>query len=100
MGPSVPEILCGVFALQRGPTRALEMVSRCLVETGTSCLYTMVSRLCAEPVLTRLTARMKDDEVHHYKHFYNCYLGYRQNEQPTNIGAEKLGSGKTRDVVV
>ncbi|HVO95526.1 MAG TPA: ferritin-like domain-containing protein [Terriglobales bacterium] len=70
---------------QLGPTRALEMVSRCLVETGTSCLYTMISRLTTEPVLRLLMARMKDDEVYHYKHFYRCYLRYRQNGQPANI---------------
>ena len=73
--------LCGC-AKQLGPTHALEMVSRCLVETGTSCLYTLLYRLTEEPVLRVLMARMKNDEIYHYKNFFDCYLRYQHDEQP------------------
>ncbi|MGE5220612.1 MAG: ferritin-like domain-containing protein [Chloroflexota bacterium] len=64
-----------------GPTPALEMVSRCLVETGTASLYTMLGRISAEPVLQILTRCIKDDEVRHYKYFYRYFLRYQQRER-------------------
>ncbi len=68
-------------AKQLGPTPALEMASRCLVETGTATLYTMLHRMCSEPVLRALTAYIKNDEVRHYKYFYHCFLRYQEQEQ-------------------
>jgi hypothetical protein len=46
-------------AKQLGPTPALEMVSRCLVETETA----MLNRLCSEPVLRTITVHIASDEV-------------------------------------
>lgn len=66
---------------QLGPTPALEMVSRCLVETGTATLYSMLNRLCSEPVLRTITAHLRNDEVRHYKHFYGYFLRYQKREQ-------------------
>jgi hypothetical protein len=67
-------------AKRLGPTPALEMVSRCLVETGTATLYAMLNRLCSEPVLRTITAHIASDEVRHYKHFYFCFLRYQKQE--------------------
>ena len=67
-------------AKQLGPTPALEMVSRCLVETGTATLYTMLNQVSAEPVLRTITAHIKSDEVRHYKYFYHYFLRYQQRE--------------------
>jgi hypothetical protein len=63
-----------------GPTRALEMASRCFVETGTATLYTMIQRLAREPVLGLLTANIRADEIRHYKYFYHYFLRYRGQE--------------------
>ena len=38
----------------------------------------MLYRLTEEPVLRVLMARMKNDEIYHYKNFFDCYLRYRQ----------------------
>jgi hypothetical protein len=65
--------------------RALEMASRCVVETGTAVYYTTLSRASPEPVLTLLARRIADDEIRHYKHFYRFFRKYRE--------MEKLGPG-------
>lgn len=65
-----------------GPTRALELATRCVVETGTASLYTMLSRLSPEPVLTRLFSLIRGDEIRHYRNFYLFFLKYRRREAP------------------
>jgi hypothetical protein len=65
---------------QLGPTRALELAARCLVETGTATLYTALHRLSPEPVLRQLTLNIRNDEVRHYKHFLRHFRAYRQQE--------------------
>lgn len=69
---------CTLEALE--PSRCLEMVSRCIVEMGTSSYYTTLSRLSPEPVLSQLTQLIREDEVHHYKYFYRYFLRYRECE--------------------
>lgn len=65
------------------PTRALEMVARCVVETGTSGLYGLLQQISPEPVLTALVSRIRNDEVGHYKYFYHAFLRYRELERPS-----------------
>jgi hypothetical protein len=65
---------------QLSATRALEMASRCVVETGTATFYRMLSEACAEPVLSDLAAKISADEVRHFKHFYRYFLRYSENE--------------------
>ena len=72
--------LCSVDQL--APTRGLEMAARCVVETGTASFYRMLSEMSPEPVLQLLTARIRADEVRHYKHFYRYFLRYRALERP------------------
>jgi hypothetical protein len=78
------EYSCRCEAKQLGPTPALEMASRCLVETGTATLYTMLYRMCSEPVLRALTAHIKNDEVRHYKYFYRYFLHYQKKERDSH----------------
>lgn len=66
------------------PTRALEMVARCVVETGTSGLYGLLQQISPEPVLTTLVGHIRSDEVWHYKHFYHYFLRYRESERPSS----------------
>ncbi|MFZ2629268.1 MAG: ferritin-like domain-containing protein [Rugosibacter sp.] len=65
------------------PTRALEMVARCVVETGTSGLYGLLMEISPEPVLKTLTGHIRNDEVRHYKYFYHYFLRYRELERPS-----------------
>ncbi|WP_034298138.1 ferritin-like domain-containing protein [Herbaspirillum sp. RV1423] len=69
---------CKVELLE--PTKALEMAARCVVETGTATYYRALSRSTKEPMLRDLAARISNDEVNHYKHFYHYFRQYRERE--------------------
>ena len=66
-------------------TRALEMVSRCVVEAGTSSFYRMLADATSEPVLRTLASSISNDEVDHYKHFYRYFRRYAAAEQPSRV---------------
>ena len=70
--------LCTTDELE--PTRAQEMVARCIVEMGTTTYYQALSAACDEPVLRDLAWRIRTDEVQHYKHFYRFFLRYQHAE--------------------
>jgi rubrerythrin len=61
-------------------TRALEMVARCVVETGTATLYRAIHESSDEPVLKEITDNIRSDEVRHYKHFLKFFRKYNQIE--------------------
>lgn len=61
-------------------SQALEMAARCIVETGTATLYGSINRYTKEPVLKRLTALIRSDEVRHYKYFYRYFHRYNDIE--------------------
>ncbi|MDD4887144.1 MAG: ferritin-like domain-containing protein [Thiomonas sp.] len=63
--------LCTVDELE--DDRALELVARCVVETGTATYYQTLRDLIAEPILNELAERIRLDEVQHYKHFYRYF---------------------------
>ncbi len=67
------------------PTRALEMVARCVVETGTASFYRMLAEAAPEPVLHEITSNIAADEVRHYKNFYYFFRRYRDSESPRRI---------------
>jgi hypothetical protein len=64
------------------PTRALEMLARCFVESGTATFYRALSALAPEPVFRQVTINIGRDEVRHYKHFYRHFLRYKEIEKP------------------
>ncbi len=66
-------------------TRALKMVARCVVETGTSVFYRTLSEAAPEPVLKAITAKISEDEVRHYKHFYHFFRHYRDQDPPSKL---------------
>jgi len=70
-------------------TRALEMVARCVVETGTSVFYRTLSDASPEPVLKMIASKISEDEVRHYKHFYHFYRLYRDREPPSRLAVLK-----------
>ncbi|WP_019938181.1 hypothetical protein [Bordetella sp. FB-8] len=62
-------------------TRARELVARCVIETGTSSLYSAIGQCSKEPVLVKLASCIHADEVHHYKVFYQYFKKYNQTER-------------------
>jgi hypothetical protein len=69
---------CASDGLESG--RCLEAVSRCIVEMGTSSYYTAISGLSPDPVLRRLAALIREDEIRHYKYFFHFFTLYRRRE--------------------
>ena len=51
-------------------SRAAELCARCVVETGTSSLYSAIRDAVDEPVLKAICANIASDEFRHYKLFY------------------------------
>ncbi|MFT4170957.1 MAG: ferritin-like domain-containing protein [Rhodocyclaceae bacterium] len=71
-------LLCTVDEFE--PSRGLEMVARCVVETGTSTFYRAIHALTDEPVLQELVTHIRADEVRHYKYFYRYFNRYNASE--------------------
>jgi rubrerythrin len=65
-------------------SRSGELVSRCIVETGTSSYYSALKDAVDEPVLKEICRNIAADEFRHYKLFYTHLLRY--------LEAEKIGS--------
>jgi hypothetical protein len=88
--------LCTVDELQPDPV--LEMVARCVVETGTSTYYQMLLDLSTEPVLTELLGHVRADEVAHYKHFLAYFKQLRQGQPVSRLRVAQVLSRRLRDV--
>lgn len=58
---------CTVEQLE--PQRALELIARCVVETGTSTFYRAIHDYTREPVLRTLIDKIRSDEAAHYTFF-------------------------------
>jgi hypothetical protein len=65
--------------------RSLEMVARCVVETGTASFYRTLSEAAPDPVLKQIAANISADEVRHYKYFYHYFRHYRDRERPSRL---------------
>ena len=61
-------------------TPHLELAARCMIETGTATLYRMMHEYAQEPVLRRVLAHIRDDEVNHYKHFLHYFRAGQAQE--------------------
>ncbi|HEY4081557.1 MAG TPA: acyl-ACP desaturase [Burkholderiaceae bacterium] len=66
-------------------TRGLEMVARCVIETGTATLYRAIGEHAADPVLKEIAALVSADEVRHYKHFYKYFKRYQDSEGQSRL---------------
>lgn len=62
--------------------RSLELIARCVVESGTSSFYSGMRDDTAEPVLKQIAANIAADEFRHYKLFYEGFLKYQPEERP------------------
>lgn len=72
---------CTVEQLE--PHLALELVARCVVETGTSTFYRAMSDYVHEPVLRDLIDRIKTDEAAHYSFFRRHFVELNASERHT-----------------
>ncbi|HKJ00103.1 MAG TPA: ferritin-like domain-containing protein [bacterium] len=79
--------LCNDEVLQ--PTLSLEMISRCVVEVGTSTYYGMIDSYAREPVLKSLASHIRADEVHHYQRFLETFHAHRDEEGSGRLGVMK-----------
>ena len=61
-------------------TPQLELAARCMIETGTATLYRMLHDYAQEPVLRKVLAHIRDDEVSHYKHFLQYFRSHQARE--------------------
>ncbi len=77
-------LLCTTEQLE--PSRALELIARCVVETGTSSFYRALQQYAREPVLRQLLAHIKSDEVAHFNFFRHFFAGH-QDKAPQSIAS-------------
>jgi rubrerythrin len=78
------EIYQSAFRFPESPIRgsqAMELVSRCAIETGTSSFYTAMKDVADEPVFKELCRRIAGDEIRHYNLFY----GYLQKSYSKGV---------------
>jgi rubrerythrin len=62
-------------------SRTGEWVARCVVETGTSSMYTALAQAAEEPVLKQICQKIASDEFRHYKLFYSHLRRYLKTER-------------------
>lgn len=74
-----------------------ELVSRCIVETGTSSFYTALSEATEEPVLKQLAHRIASDEFRHYRTFFEGLERYQQLEPVSVLSRLKVVVSRVRE---
>ncbi len=62
-------------------SRAAELLTRCMIEIGTSTFYTAVKDKTEEPLLKQICRKIAADELRHYKLFYKHLQRYQSQEQ-------------------
>lgn len=71
--------LCTVEQLE--PSKALELLARCVIETGTSSFYRALQQYVREPVLRHLIGHIRADEISHYVYFRKYFTAYNAIER-------------------
>jgi len=78
-------------------SRSGELVSRCIVETGTSSYYTALAEATEEPVLKEICQRIAADELRHYKLFYTHLKRYLDIEDFGRWRRVKVALARVRE---
>ena len=78
-------------------SRAGELVSRCIVEVGTSSFYTAFARETEEPVLRKICAHIAADEFRHYKLFYKNLKRYLARDKIGRIRRAMIAAGRIHE---
>ncbi|MGB0922249.1 MAG: ferritin family protein [Alphaproteobacteria bacterium] len=75
-------------------SRTGEMVSRCVIECGTSSYYTAMKDRAQEPVLKFIAQKIAADEFRHYKLFYEVLGDMQKAEGLTTWGRISVALGR------
>ncbi len=78
-------------------SRSGELVSRCIVETGTSSYYSALKDATEEPVLKEICRNIAADEFRHYKLFYTYLLRYLETEKIGPFGRFLAAASRIRE---
>ena len=60
---------------------ASELLTRCMIEIGTSTFYTAIKDATDEPLLKQICRKIAADELRHYKLFYTHLQRYQAKER-------------------
>jgi rubrerythrin len=78
-------------------SRVGELVSRCIVETGTSSYYSALMDAVDEPVLKEICRNIAADELRHYKLFYDNLRRYLEIEKIGRVRRLMVALGRVRE---
>jgi rubrerythrin len=78
-------------------SRSGELVSRCIVETGTSSYYAALMEATDEPVLKEICRNIAADELRHYKLFYDTMRVYLKRERIGPVRRLLTALGRIRE---
>ena len=78
-------------------SRSGELISRCIVETGTSSYYTALADAVNEPTLKYICQAIAGDELRHYKFFYTNMKRYLEVEKLSPMERLKIGLSRIKE---
>jgi len=78
-------------------SRTGEWVARCVVETGTSSMYSALAQAAEEPVLKQICQCIAADEFRHYKLFYTHLRRYMKREKVTLFARARVAWGRAAE---
>ena len=78
-------------------SRTGEWVARCVVETGTSSMYSALAQAAQEPVLKQICQCIAADEFRHYKLFYTHLRRYMKRERLSFLARARVAWGRAAE---
>jgi rubrerythrin len=75
-------------------SRSAELVTRCMVEVGTSSFYSALGASTNEPALKAICQHIVADELRHYKMFYTNLRRYVDREHPSKLKRLRVAVGR------
>lgn len=75
-------------------SQASELLTRCMVEIGTSSFYTAIKNATHEPLLKHICSKIAADELRHYKLFYAHFKRYQAHEKLNLLKRLKIALGR------
>jgi len=78
-------------------SRMGELLSRCVVEAGTSQYYTALREISDEPLLQAICAKIAADEFRHYKMFYGHMQRYLETEKVGRFKRLCIAAGRVAE---
>jgi rubrerythrin len=78
-------------------SRTGEWVARCVVETGTSSMYSALAQAAQEPVLKQICQSIAADEFRHYKLFYTHLRRYMKREKLSFMSRARVAWGRAAE---